>query len=89
MASSTNLWPGIDVALAQDGAVHETDRGRRVTVDFYFHDPDIAYASLRRVAGARQIGAQVDPPLVLKSTDGPNSALRWFLVELAEKVRVL
>jgi hypothetical protein len=89
MAASTNLWPGIDEALSHDGAVHETDKGRRVTVDFYFHDPNITYAALRRAAGARQIGAQVDPALVLNSTDGPDSALRWFLVELADKVRTL
>jgi hypothetical protein len=89
VTSTTNLWPGIDEALAHDAAVHDTEKGRRVTVDFYFHDPNISYAALRRAVGARQIGAQVDPPLVLNSTDGPDSALRWFLVELAEKVRAL
>ena len=91
MTATTNLWPGIDQALAHRGAVHDTEKGRRVTIDFYFHDADVTYAALRTARGPREIGAQIEPSLVLNSAgpEGPDSALRWFLVELAEKVRAL
>ncbi len=33
------------------------------------------------------MGTQVEPSLPISSTDGPDSALPYFILELAEKVR--
>jgi hypothetical protein len=82
----TNLWPKMDEVLARDDVVHRTTTGKRVTVDLYFHDESMTYASFRRVEG-RGAGAQVEPSLPISSTDGPDSALPWFILELAAKVR--
>jgi len=84
----TNLWPAIDQALARGDVVHRTDNAKRVTVDLYFHDTSMTYASFRRADG-RQVGAQVDPSMPISSTDGPDSALPYFILELASKVRSL
>jgi hypothetical protein len=79
----TNLWPAIDKVLARGDVVHPTSTGKRVTVDIYFHDDSITYASFRRVDG-KQVGAQVEPSIPISSTDGPDSALPYFILELAD-----